>query len=87
MEDLTAVIVLNELMDSDDEKLTRGKTRQWIRSREVRGYFTNIIQELIVEDIRHGFQEVFRMDVGDFEFILNLCHTDCQLLSIFQLKY
>ena len=50
MEDLTAVIVLNELMDSDDEKLTRGKTRQWIRSREVRGYFTNIIQELIVED-------------------------------------
>lgn len=70
MEDLAAVIVLNELIDSDDEKPTRGKTRQWIRRREERGYFTNIIQELIVED-RHGFREMFRMDIGDFEFILN----------------
>ena len=51
------------------EKPTRGKTRKWIRRRKERGYFTNIIQELIVED-RHGFREMFRMDVGDFEFIL-----------------
>ena len=70
MEDLAAVIVLNELVDSDDEKPTRGKTRKWIRRRKERGYFTNIIQELIVED-RHGFREMFRMDVGDFEFILS----------------
>ena len=33
MENLTAVIVLNELIDSDDEKPTRGKTRQWGKSR------------------------------------------------------
>ena len=46
------VLVLNELMDSDDEKPTRGITR-----------------ELKVED-RLGFREMFRMDVGDFEFIL-----------------
>ena len=70
MEDLAAVIALNELVDSDDEKPTRGKTRKWIRRRKERGYFTNIIQELIVED-RHGFQEIFRMDVRDFEFILS----------------
>ena len=70
MEDLAAVIVLNELVDSDDEKPIRGKTRKWIRRRKERGYFTNIIQELIVED-RHGFREMFRMDVGDFEFILS----------------
>ena len=70
MEDLAAVIVLNELVDSDDEKPTQGKTRKWIRRRKERGYFTNIIQELIVED-RHGFREMFRMDVGDFEFILS----------------
>ena len=50
-------------------KSTRGKTRKWIRRRKERGYFTNIIQELIVED-RHGFREMFRMDAGDFEFIL-----------------
>ena len=70
MEDLAAVIVLNELADSDDEKPTRGKTRKWIRGRKERGYFTNIIQELSVED-RHGFREMIRMDVGDFEFILS----------------
>ena len=57
MDDLATVIVLNELMDSDDEKPTRGKTRKWIRRRKERGYFTNIIQELIVED-RHGFREI-----------------------------
>ena len=72
MEDLAAVIVLNEWIrvDSGDEKPTRGKTRKWIRRRKERGYFTNIIQELIVED-RHGFREMFRIDVGDFEFILS----------------
>ena len=34
MEDLAAVIVLNELVDSDDEKPTQGKTRKWIRRRK-----------------------------------------------------
>ena len=33
MEDLAAVIVLNELVDSDNEKPTRGKTK-WIRRRK-----------------------------------------------------
>ena len=70
MEDLAAVIVLNELVDSDDEKPTRLKTRKWIRRKKERGYFTNIIQELIVKD-RHGFREMFQMDVADFEFILS----------------
>ena len=70
MEYLAAVIVLNELVDSDDEKPTRGKTRKWIRKRKERGCFTTIIQELIVKD-RHGFGEMFRMDVEDFEFILS----------------
>ena len=63
------VLVLNELMDSDDEKPTRGKTRGWVKRREESGYFNNIVKELKVED-RLGFREMFRMDVGDFEFIL-----------------
>ena len=63
------VLVLNELMDSDDEKPTRGKTREWVKRREQSGYFNNIVKELKVED-RLGFREMFRMDVGDFEFIL-----------------
>ena len=55
------VLVLNELMDSDDEKPTRGKTREWVKRREKSGYFNNIVKELKVED-RLGFREMFRMD-------------------------
>ena len=62
------VALKNELIDSDDEKPTRGKTREWVKRLEQSGYFNNIVQELNVED-RLGFREMFRMDVGDFEFI------------------
>ena len=62
-------LVLNKLMDSDDEKSTRGKTREWVKRRKQSEYFNNIVKELKVED-RLGFREMFRMDVGDFEFIL-----------------
>ena len=30
----TLVLVLNELMDSDDEKPKRGKTKEWVKRRE-----------------------------------------------------
>ena len=63
------VSVLNELMDSYDEKPTSGKTREWVKRREQSGYFNNIVKELKVED-RLGFREMFQMDVRDFEFIL-----------------
>ena len=39
-----------ELIESDDEKPKRGKTREWIRRRKENGYFNNIIKELKVED-------------------------------------
>ena len=60
---------MDELMDSEDEKPRRGKTRNWIKRRHERGYVNNIIQELRVED-RFGFREMFTMDVTDFENIL-----------------
>ena len=69
MADLVTLVVLNELMDSDDEKLQRGKTRNWIKRRHERGYFNKIIQELRTEH-RFGFREMFRMYVTDFENIL-----------------
>ena len=69
MADLVTLVVLNELMDSDDEKPQQGKTRNWIKRRHERGYFNNIIQELRIED-QFGFREMFRMDVTDFENIL-----------------
>ena len=66
---LAQVIILNELMDSDDEKPYRGKARRWIKRRSSQGYFNNIIEELGVED-RTGFRDLFRMEVTDFEYIL-----------------
>ena len=56
-------------MDSDDEKPWRGKTRDWIKRRRERGYFNNIIKELIIEE-RFGFREMFRMNIVDFEYVL-----------------
>ena len=69
MADLVTLVGLNELMDPDDEKPQREKTRNWIKRRQERGYFNNTIQKLRIED-RFGFREMFRMDVTDFENIL-----------------
>ena len=65
--DLVTLLGLNELMDSDDEKPQREKTRNWIKRRHERG--NNTIQELRIE-YRFGFREMFRMDVTEFEKIL-----------------
>ena len=66
---LAQVIILNELMDSDDEKPHRGKTRRWVKRRSDRGYFNNIMKELRFEDCT-DFRDMFRMDVADLDYIL-----------------
>ena len=66
---LAQVIILNKLMDSEDEKSHRGKTRPWVKRRSDRGYFNDIIKKLRVED-RTGFRDMFRMGIADFEYIL-----------------
>ena len=63
------LVVLPELMDSDDEKSTRGKTRLWIKRRSVSGYFNNVITELMIKDCKR-FKGMFLMNVEDFEFVL-----------------
>ena len=63
------MVLLSELVDSDDEKPTRGPTRDWVKRRQNKGYFNNKIQELRIED-RLGFREMFRMDISDFESVL-----------------
>ena len=69
MAELATLLLLNELLDSDDEKRTRGSTRDWVKRRREKGYFNNIVKELRIED-RVGFREMFRMDVSDFENVL-----------------
>ena len=56
--DMLLPVILSELVDSDDEKPRRTKTREWIKRRHQLGSFQNIIKELIVED-RYAFKEMF----------------------------
>ena len=62
---VAAVMVLTELVNSDDKKTRRGKTREWIKRRRESGYFQNIFQESKVED-RMGLKDMFRMSVTDY---------------------
>ena len=62
---VAAVMVLTKLVNSDDKKTRRGKTREWIKRRRESGYFQNIFQESKVED-RMGLKDMFRMSVTDY---------------------
>ena len=62
---VAAGMVLTELVNSDDKKTRRGKTREWIKRRRESGYFQNIFQESKVED-RMGLKDMFRMSVTDY---------------------
>ena len=64
------VMVLTELVDSDDGKPRRGKTREWIKRRRESGYFQNIFQELKVE-YRMGFKDKFCISVTEYELLLS----------------
>ena len=55
-------------MDSDDEKPTRGRTRPQLKKRSFSGYFINIIRDLMTE-YRMGLEEMFLLNVEDFEFL------------------
>ena len=53
----------------------RGKTREWLKRREEKGAFTNIITELGVEDAG-GFKEMMRMDYQTFIDLLLMIEKD-----------
>ena len=51
------------------------KTREWLKRRRELRYYTNIVQELQLEDT-NGFKEMMRMDYKYFKEILNLVEPD-----------
>ena len=69
MADIVKLVVLHELMDSDDEKPHRGKTKKWVKRGSERRYFNSMIRELRIEN-QAIFREIFRMDVTSFKFTL-----------------
>ena len=62
---MAAAMICFVLLDDDDEVKTRVKTRSWIKRRKQRGAFSNIVDELRMEDIA-SFKEMLRMDCDTF---------------------
>ena len=75
--DMLLPIILSELVDSDDERPRRGKTREWIRRRSQLGLYETLNKELIIGD-RLSVKEMFRISVEDFAFFfLGSSSTGC----------
>ena len=68
----------DEAKDEDEmagRKRKRRETRNWIRRREEKGFYTNSIRELLVEDTA-SCKEMMRMKYEDFLVILKLIEKD-----------
>ena len=72
---LLAVFVAFKVLNDEDKKCGRGKTRQWIRRRDERGYVNNIMKELAVEDTAE-YKDMMRMSHSDFQRILSYTEQD-----------
>ena len=59
------------ICDEEESKKKRGKTRKWIKRREEKGYFCNIVKELRTEDLS-GYREMMRMNYNQFLTILRV---------------
>ena len=72
---LLAVFVAFEVLNHENKKRGREKTRQWIRRRDERGYFNNIVKELAIEDTTE-YKDMARMSHADFQRILSYIEQD-----------
>ena len=71
---LLALVLLESLEDERDIN-TRGRTREWIKRREDKGIFSNLVRELRMEDTR-GYREMMRTSHGCFLYILQKIEQD-----------
>ena len=72
---LLAVFVAFKVLNDEDKKSGRGKTRQWIRRRDERGYLNNIVKELAMEDTAE-YKDMMQMSHCDFQRILSYVKQD-----------
>ena len=72
-----ACLLLALVDDDDDEngKRKRGPTRNWIKRREEEGIYSNLVQELLVEDTV-TYREMMRMDFDCFKKILEIIEPE-----------
>ena len=72
---LLAVFVAFEGFNHEDKKRGKGKTRQWIRTRDERSYFNNIVKELAIEHTAE-YKDMMRMSHAAFQQILSYIKQD-----------
>ena len=63
---LLPVFVAFEVLNHEDKKCGRGKTRQWSRRWDERGYFNNIVKELAIEDTAE-YKDMMRISHAVFQ--------------------
>ncbi|XP_046856153.1 protein ANTAGONIST OF LIKE HETEROCHROMATIN PROTEIN 1-like [Xenia sp. Carnegie-2017] len=76
-----AALCVVELLEENKRSWTRGKTRPWMKKRKEKGYFTNIVKELRMEDTA-GYKEMMRMSYDNFQTLLRYIEKDitpCQV--------
>ena len=72
---LLAVFVAFEVFNHENQKRGREKARQWIRRRDERGYFNNIVKELAIEDTAE-YKDMMRTSHAVFQRILSYIEQD-----------
>ena len=72
---LLAVFVAFQVLNHEDKKCGRGKTRQWIRRKDERGCFNNFVKELAIEDTAE-YKNMMRMSHAIFQRILSYIEQD-----------
>ena len=70
-----AAFCIVELLDDNKRCSVRGRTRRWIKRRQKKGCFANIVRELLIEDTA-GYKEMMRMNYEDFKAILGFIESD-----------
>ena len=78
---LAALSLLEMLEEEADRVIKRGKTRHWIKRRREKGYFNNIVRELMIEDTT-AYREMIRMNHEDFKSILKAIEPDITPLQV-----
>ena len=71
---VAATSLITELLKETNVR-RRGKTREWIKRREEKGAFNNVIRELGLED-SGGFKEMMRMSYETFTDLLSMIEKD-----------
>ena len=75
------VVIILESLEERETKNKRGKTRQWILRREEKGFYTNIAEEIRVEDTK-TYEEILRINYDTFKFILTEIEQDITPMAL-----